>query len=74
MGSANCLYPKSNLAVSWVATATHRSQSFSSSVPTTNLVKAIAQVLKETGLEPQYLELEITESLVIQDVDFTNQS
>jgi diguanylate cyclase (GGDEF)-like protein len=36
-----------------------------------NLVKTIAQVLQETGLEPQYLELEITESLVIQDVDFT---
>lgn len=36
-----------------------------------NLCNIIAQVLKETGLEPQYLELEITESLVVQDVDFT---
>ncbi|WP_051482664.1 bifunctional diguanylate cyclase/phosphodiesterase [Synechocystis sp. PCC 7509] len=36
-----------------------------------NLVKTIAQVLKETGLEPGYLELEITESLVMQNVDFT---
>ncbi len=36
-----------------------------------NLVKIIAQVLKETGLEPGYLELEITESIAIQDVDFT---
>ncbi len=36
-----------------------------------NLIKTIAQVLKETGLEPEYLELEITESLVMQDVDFT---
>jgi diguanylate cyclase (GGDEF)-like protein len=36
-----------------------------------NLVKTIAQILKETGLEPGYLELEITESLVMQDVNFT---
>ncbi len=36
-----------------------------------NLIKTIAQVLEETGLEPGYLELEITESLVMQDVDFT---
>jgi len=36
-----------------------------------NLVKTIAQILKETELEPQYLELEITESLVMQDIDFT---
>jgi diguanylate cyclase (GGDEF)-like protein len=36
-----------------------------------NLVQTIAQVLTQTELEPQYLELEITESIVIQDVDFT---
>ncbi|MBW4575623.1 MAG: diguanylate cyclase [Aphanothece sp. CMT-3BRIN-NPC111] len=36
-----------------------------------HLVQTIAQILKETKLEPQYLELEITESLVMQDVDFT---
>jgi diguanylate cyclase (GGDEF)-like protein len=36
-----------------------------------NLVKTIAQILKETELEPQYLELEITESVVVQNIDFT---
>jgi diguanylate cyclase (GGDEF)-like protein len=35
-----------------------------------NLVKSIAQILQETGLEPHYLELEITESLIMQDIDF----
>lgn len=36
-----------------------------------DLVKTIAKVLNETGLEPDYLEIEITESIAIQDVDFT---
>jgi diguanylate cyclase (GGDEF)-like protein len=36
-----------------------------------DLVKTIAKVLDETGLEPDYLEIEITESIAIQDVDFT---
>lgn len=34
-----------------------------------NLVQTIAQILQETGLEPHYLELEITESLLMQDID-----
>ena len=34
-----------------------------------NLVKHIEKVLKVTGLEPQFLELEITESLIMQDID-----
>lgn len=34
-----------------------------------NLVNFIEQVLKETGLEPQFLELEITESLIMQDIN-----
>ena len=36
-----------------------------------NLVKKIAQVLEETKLEPGYLEIEITETTAIQDIDFT---
>ncbi|MFM2061549.1 MAG: hypothetical protein RLZZ507_1219 [Cyanobacteriota bacterium] len=36
-----------------------------------NLVKTITKILQETELEPQYLELEITETLLMQDVDFT---
>jgi diguanylate cyclase (GGDEF)-like protein/PAS domain S-box-containing protein len=36
-----------------------------------NLVKMIAQVLKETGLEARWLELEITEAAAMQDVDYT---
>ncbi|GET43359.1 bifunctional diguanylate cyclase/phosphodiesterase [Microseira wollei] len=36
-----------------------------------NLSEKIAQVLEETGLEPRYLEIEITETTAIQDIDFT---
>ena len=36
-----------------------------------NLVKAIAQVLEATKLEPRYLELEITESIAMQDMPLT---
>lgn len=36
-----------------------------------NLVEMIDAVLQETGLDPQYLELEITETIAMQDVDFT---
>lgn len=36
-----------------------------------NLVEMIAGVLSETGLDPQWLELEITESVAMKDVDFT---
>ena len=34
-----------------------------------HIVCAVAQALAESGLEPKYLELELTESLVMQDVD-----
>ena len=34
-----------------------------------NLVERVAQVLKETGLDPQYLELEITESIAMYNVE-----
>ncbi|OLP20017.1 diguanylate cyclase [Leptolyngbya sp. 'hensonii'] len=36
-----------------------------------NLVKTITQILEETGLNPEDLEIEITESVAVQDVDFT---
>ena len=32
-----------------------------------NLVRTVAEVLQETGLEPSYLELELTESMVMHD-------
>jgi EAL domain-containing protein (putative c-di-GMP-specific phosphodiesterase class I) len=32
-----------------------------------NLVRTVAEVLEETGLEPRYLELELTESMVMHD-------
>ncbi|MEM8804993.1 MAG: EAL domain-containing protein [Cyanobacteria bacterium P01_G01_bin.38] len=38
-----------------------------------NLVQRVAQILEETGLAPYHLELEITESTAIQDVDFTRK-
>ena len=34
-----------------------------------HIVGAVAEALAESGLEPKYLELELTESLVMQDVD-----
>ncbi len=36
-----------------------------------DLVDMVARILRETGLEPQWLGLEITESLLIQDVQKT---
>ncbi|MDX1656185.1 MAG: EAL domain-containing protein, partial [Candidatus Competibacteraceae bacterium] len=34
-----------------------------------NLVEMVAEILEETGLQPCYLELEITESLLMEDVE-----
>jgi len=34
-----------------------------------NLVEVISRVLRETGLDPHYLELEISESAVVQNLD-----
>ncbi|SHE73515.1 EAL and GGDEF domain-containing protein [Desulforamulus putei] len=39
-----------------------------------NLVKHVAQILRETGLDPRWLELEITESLAMKDVEFTGKN
>jgi diguanylate cyclase (GGDEF)-like protein len=36
-----------------------------------NLVEVVSEVLRETGLAPHCLQLEITESVAVQDVDFT---
>ena len=36
-----------------------------------NLLKKIAQVLEETELEPEYLEIEITESVAMQNIEVT---
>ncbi|WP_206602930.1 bifunctional diguanylate cyclase/phosphodiesterase [Leptolyngbya ohadii] len=36
-----------------------------------SLVQTIVQILQETQVEPQYLELEITESMAMQNVTFT---
>jgi diguanylate cyclase (GGDEF)-like protein/PAS domain S-box-containing protein len=36
-----------------------------------NLVRLITQVLSETGLDPQYLEIEITETIAMQDLPLT---
>jgi diguanylate cyclase (GGDEF)-like protein len=35
------------------------------------LVETVAHILEETGLDPQYLELEITETTAIQNLEFT---
>lgn len=36
-----------------------------------NLVQEIAYILMETGLDPKYLELEVTESTAVQDLEYT---
>lgn len=36
-----------------------------------NLVEILNNILKETGLQPKFLELEITESIAIEDLEFT---
>ena len=38
-----------------------------------NLVTIVAGILKDTGLEPSLLELEITESIAMQNVEFTKR-
>ena len=35
------------------------------------MVDTVASILKETGLDPRYLDLELTESLLIEDVERT---
>lgn len=35
------------------------------------LVETVARILAETGLEPHFLELEITETIAIEDLNFT---
>jgi diguanylate cyclase (GGDEF)-like protein len=36
-----------------------------------NLVEIVARVLQETGLNPKYLELEVTESTIVRDMETT---
>jgi len=36
-----------------------------------NLVEMITRILNRTGMDPAYLELEITESVAMQNIDFT---
>jgi diguanylate cyclase (GGDEF)-like protein len=37
-----------------------------------DLVETVARILKETGLEARWLEIEITESIAMQNADYTN--
>ena len=37
-----------------------------------DLVDTVSRILKETGLAPEWLELEITESTAMQNADYTN--
>ncbi|MEP0856284.1 EAL domain-containing protein [Trichocoleus sp. DQ-U1] len=39
-----------------------------------DLVKMVTRVLEETGLEAQFLELEITETITMQNVEFTRKT
>ncbi|MEZ2231481.1 putative bifunctional diguanylate cyclase/phosphodiesterase [Microcoleus sp.] len=39
-----------------------------------NLTQRVSQILTETGLDPKYLELELTESLVLQDETAVSQA
>jgi EAL domain-containing protein (putative c-di-GMP-specific phosphodiesterase class I) len=37
-----------------------------------DLVDSVARILRETGLDPKWLEIEITESIAMQNADYTN--
>jgi len=39
--------------------------------PDNNLLEMVAKVLKETGIDPHHLELELTEGIIMQNVDST---
>ncbi|CCO07442.1 EAL domain-containing protein [Desulforamulus hydrothermalis] len=39
-----------------------------------NFVDKVAQILKDTGMSPRWLELEITESLAMKDVELTEKT
>ncbi len=41
---------------------------------TSDIEKTVASVLTTTGLDPQYLELEITETGLMQDIEFSHQT
>ncbi|OYQ65294.1 GGDEF domain-containing response regulator [Pseudanabaena sp. SR411] len=41
--------------------------------PDNNLIELISKVLQETGIDPEHLELELTESIIMQNAEFTIQ-
>jgi diguanylate cyclase (GGDEF)-like protein len=41
--------------------------------PDNNLIELIGRVLQETGIDPEHLELELTESIIMQNAEFTIQ-
>ena len=53
-------FPQLRLAVNLSAQQFHRS----------NLVRAVVEVIRETGFDARYLELEVTESAAMHDVSF----
>lgn len=53
-------FPQLRLAVNLSAQQFHRS----------HLARSVMQILKSTGFDPRYLELEVTETAAMQDVNF----
>ena len=41
--------------------------------PDNNLIELVSKVLQETGIDPEHLELELTESIIMQNAEFTIQ-
>jgi len=39
--------------------------------PDSNLIETLTKVLQENGIEPEHLELELTESIIMQNAEFT---
>jgi diguanylate cyclase (GGDEF)-like protein len=39
--------------------------------PDSNLIEMLTKVLQESGIEPEHLELELTESIIMQNAEFT---
>jgi len=60
----DCGFPRVQMAVNISARQFHQR----------HLSETIANVLKDTGLSPEYLELEITETVTMQDTDYTMET
>ena len=67
MGFADSLQANASLAKCWFFGAAGSGESVGAPIHQPDLSSRIAQILAEIGLEPSSLELELTESLMVED-------